>query len=57
MALAGMLLHRKWAASRLAAPALIALVPAICLMHPVRLFYAGLVGLAPFTLLARLLAP
>jgi hypothetical protein len=47
---------KRWVGYRLAAPLLVGLVPAVCLAHPGGLLIAGLVGLTPFTLLARLLA-
>jgi hypothetical protein len=54
--LAGGWMLKRWAGYKLAAPLLIGLVPAVCLAHPGGILMAGLVGLMPFTLLARLLA-
>jgi hypothetical protein len=57
MATAGASIHHKWAGYKLYAPVLIGLVPAICLVHPGGFLVAGLIGLTPFTILARLLTP
>jgi hypothetical protein len=56
MAIAGTMIRRKWQAYRLAAPALIGFLPVLGLVYPAGLLFAGMVGLAPFTVLAKLLA-
>jgi hypothetical protein len=56
MAIAGTLIHLRWRAYALAASVLIGFFPVLGFAYPAGLLVAGIVGLAPFTAVAKLLA-